>query len=413
MSYIKNTTLNIAITHLLARKQQTLVAIIGVGLGIGVFLFMNSLSEGFSAFSRNEIFKNNAHLKIFREDTFTEPLAENDTVHGKSIIINPQIVPHSAKLMDPNGIIKNLRTYPFVTQALALISTDVIYYNGSAQMKGVANGARILSADSMFSIHDYLVEGSLQEFDKTLNSIIVGIGIAEGLNVGVGDYITVTSSLGVSKRLKIMGLLRYGNSMTDKTKSYVSLATAQQLLKEGNAYVTTIYANTTDADQTISYSEIIQPSIDYKVEPWQVTNKDILSADLVRGTLMKFISLSILIVAAFGIYNILNMTVMQKINDIAILKATGYNGKDIIKVFVTEALIMGGIGVLVGLMIGAILIVIMQNIYMGPPVGNFPIYFDYKVFGASIALGLLVTFGSGLIPALRASKIDPITIFRK
>jgi lipoprotein-releasing system permease protein len=157
----------------------------------------------------------------------------------------------------------------------------------------------------------------------------------------------------------------------------------------------------------------LQQLTEYKVEPWQVTNADVLSGDLVRNTMMGAISLSILVVAAFGIYNILNMTVMQKINDIAILKATGFSGGDVIKIFVTEALVMGFLGCLMGLVVGGILIAIMQNIWMGPPVGYFPIYFSPQFFMSSFLLGMLATLGAGYIPARKASKVDPVEIFRK
>jgi lipoprotein-releasing system permease protein len=65
---IKNVNLDIAITHIITRKRQTIVAALGVMLGIAIYLFMNSLSEGFSTYSTGEIFKNNAHLKIYKED---------------------------------------------------------------------------------------------------------------------------------------------------------------------------------------------------------------------------------------------------------------------------------------------------------------------------------------------------------
>jgi lipoprotein-releasing system permease protein len=107
------------------------------------------------------------------------------------------------------------------------------------------------------------------------------------------------------------------------------------------------------------------------------------------------------------------MTVMQKINDIAILKATGFSGGDVIKIFVTEALVMGFLGCLMGLVVGGILIAIMQNVWMGPPVGYLPIYFSPQFFMSSFLLGILATLGAGYIPARKASKVDPVEIFKK
>ena len=77
------------------------------------------------------------------------------------------------------------------------------------------------------------------------------------------------------------------------------------------------------------------------MEDWKEANETFVAASKTRSVMMRSISAAILPVAAFGIYNILNMTIMQKLNDIAILKATGFSGKDVIKIFVMEAVIMG------------------------------------------------------------------------
>jgi lipoprotein-releasing system permease protein len=125
------------------------------------------------------------------------------------------------------------------------------------------------------------------------------------------------------------------------------------------------------------------------------------------------ISMSIMLVAAFGIYNILNMTIMEKLNDIAILKALGFSGKDIVKIFVTEAIIIGLIGIAFGLVLAVILINLMSNMWVGGDVGFFPIRVFPKYFGIGIVFGLVVTFLAGYLPARKAALLDPISIFRK
>jgi len=301
----------------------------------------------------------------------------------------------------------------FIKNAIAQVNVTVFYNNGKSQLSGSANGVNILEADSMFNINSYMIAGNLYDLQGSLNSIVIGKGIAEKLNVGLDDNISVSSSYGVDKLLKIKGIFSTGNIMTDQSKSYINISTAQQFVKEGNSYVTTLYANTDNYDKAIEYASELQKLTDYKVEPWQVTNADVLSGEKVRNTLMGSISFTILIVAAFGIYNILNMTIMQKLNDIAILKATGFSGKDVVQIFVTESVIMGFIGSVAGLILGSILIFILSHIYMGPPTGYFPVYFKLSLFLQSFFLGLLVTFIAGYIPARKAAKTDPIEIFRK
>ena len=409
----KSVNIDIAFTHIFTRKKQTLVACLGVTFGVAVYLFMNSLSGGFSVYSRGEIFKNSAHIKIYKEDKISKPFIESSNENELVAIVNPQITTLSKTLVNPQGLLDKLKKQGFLTHAIAQVNVDVFYNNGKSQLKGTANGVNVLEADAMFNISSYMVGGSLKDLQGNLGGIVIGKGIAEKLNVRLNDNITVSSSYGITKTLKVKGIFSTGSALSDQSKSYININTAQQFVKEGPSYVTTIYANTLNPDAAPDYAKALQQLTEYKVEPWQVTNADVLSGDLVRNTMMGAISLSILVVAAFGIYNILNMTVMQKINDIAILKATGFSGGDVIKIFVTEALVMGFLGCLMGLVVGGILIAIMQNIWMGPPVGYFPIYFSPQFFMSSFLLGMLATLGAGYIPARKASKVDPVEIFRK
>jgi lipoprotein-releasing system permease protein len=408
-----NVNTDIAITHIVTRKKQTIVAALGVTLGIGIFLFMNSLSSGFSKFSRDEIFKNSAHIKIYKSEEITKPLVNTGESSGQRIIINPHILEESKMLINPQHIMALVKAEPFVKNVLPQVNVDVFYYNGNSYMRGTANGMDILNADAMFNIKKYIVAGKLEDLQGNRNAIILGKVIADKLNLRPGDQVTVKSGQGVSKNLTIKAIYFSGNTMTDQSKSYVNLSTAQQLSAQNSSYVTTIYVNTLNPDKAAEFAANLQRLTTYTVEPWQVTNADMLSSDVVRGTLMRSISFSILIVAAFGIYNILNMTVMQKINDIAILKAVGFSGRDVIRIFVTEAIVMGLIGSIVGLGLGALLVAIVKNIYMGPPVGNFPVDFELNLFLASLALGIVVTFFAGFFPAKKAANIDPVEIFRK
>jgi lipoprotein-releasing system permease protein len=107
------------------------------------------------------------------------------------------------------------------------------------------------------------------------------------------------------------------------------------------------------------------------------------------------------------------MTIMQKINDIAILKAIGFNGRDVIRIFVTQAIITGCIGIVIGCIMAALMVFRMQKVYVGGDIGYFPIFFAASKFLLGICFGFLITFLAGYIPARKAANIDPVSIFRK
>lgn len=408
----KNINVDIALTHIITRKKQTLVAALGVTLGVAIYLFMNSLDSGFSKFSTDEIFKNSPQIKIYKDDEISKSIIK-DEEDNINVIINPQITTLSKKIINPDELLLRIQNEPYVTTAIAQVSFDAFYNRGKAQLRGSGVGANMIDYNMMFNTEKYMVSGSTKDLQGNINGIIIGSGIAEKLNLGLSENITVTSSYGVTKVLKIVGIFTTGNNSNDLQKSYVNISTAQQFIKEDPSFISTIFVNTTDRDYPEKFVPKLKQLTDYKVEDWKTSSADVLSSNKTRESMMGSISLCILVIAGFGIYNILSSTIMQKINDIAILKATGFKGSDVIRIFVYEAVAMGFIGTLIGLGIGAVLIGIMSKMYMGPPVGYFPITFQFPLFFKSFVLGIVITFCAGFFPARKAAKIDPVEIFRK
>ena len=128
------------------------------------------------------------------------------------------------------------------------------------------------------------------------------------------------------------------------------------------------------------------------------------------------VSVTLLIVAGFGIYNILNMLIYEKMSDIAILKATGFSGSDVKKIFIIQAMLIGLAGGVLGLFIGYSVSLIISNLPFStealPTIKTFPVNFDPTYYVTGTVFALLTTFFAGYMPARRASKIDPVEIIR-
>jgi len=245
------------------------------------------------------------------------------------------------------------------------------------------------------------------------NGIVIGSGIAAKMNLAVNDNLSLTSSKGVNRTFKVIGIFKTNNSNTDKTKSYINISASQQLLKEGTSYITDINVNITDPENAEAVAQKIEALCGYKAEGWKQANETLMAANKMRKMIITFVSLTILLVAGFGIYNILNMTVSQKINDIAILKAMGFKGKDVIRIFVTQAVSIGVMGVIGGVTLATVLITLLKRVYVGGDIGYFPIDYETKKFVQGIVIGLIITFFAGYIPAKKAANVDPVDILRK
>lgn len=401
----------IAKTYIFSNKKLTAVAVLGVLLGMSIYIFMNSMMVGFDKSSNTSIFKSASHIRVYKDDEISKPLiVSNDK---KALIINPKVVPVNNTIINPNLVIETILKQKEVTVVTPQVNSNVFYNNGKSQISGIAVGIKPDEANLMYNIKSFMVEGNFDLLKSNPNGIVIGSGISEKMNLALSDNINLTSSKGVNRTFKVIGIFKTNNSVTDKTKSYINLSASQQLLKEGASYITDINVNIVDSEAAEKVAERLSELTGYKAEGWKQSNETLMAANKMRKIIITFVSLTILLVAGFGIYNILNMTVSQKINDIAILKAMGFKGKDVIRIFVTQAVSIGIMGVVGGVFMAAILITILKRVYVGGDIGYFPIDYEIKKFIQGIVIGLIITFFAGYIPAKKAANVDPVEILRK
>lgn len=406
-----NINTEIAKTYIISNKKLTAVAAAGVVLGMSIYIFMNSMLVGFDKSSSASIFKTTSHIRVYKDDEISKVLVKNSK--EKYLIINPKIVPSNNTIINPKLISETILKQPEVTVVTPQVSVNVFYNNGKSQISGLAIGIKPEEANVMYNIKSFMAEGNFDLLKSNPNGIIIGSGIAEKMNAKIGDNINLTSSKSVIKTYKVVGIFKTNNSKVDKSNSYVNLASSQQLLKEGASYITDINVNIVDPEKAKAIAEKISNITGYKAEGWKEANETFMAANKMRKMIITFVSLTILLVAGFGIYNILNMTVSQKINDIAILKAMGFKGKDVIRIFVTQAVTIGIMGVIGGMIMATVLITFLKKVYVGGDIGYFPIDYEPTKYLQGVVIGLVITFFAGYIPAKKAAQVDPVTIFRK
>lgn len=406
-----NINSTIAKTYIFSNKKLTAVAVLGVLLGMSVYIFMNSLLVGFDKSSNTSIFRNTSHIRVYKDDEISKPLINHS--ESKSIIVNPKVVPINNTIINPNLVMETILKQKKVTVVTPQVNTSVFYNNGKSQISGLSVGIKPDEADLMYNIKSFMVDGNFDLLKSNPSGIVIGSGIAEKMNLTISDNLNLTSSKGINRTFKVVGIFKTNNSITDKTKSYINLTASQQLLKEGNSYITDINVNVTDPEIAEKVATKLTQITGYKAEGWKQANETLMATNKMRKMIITFVSLTILLVAGFGIYNILNMTVSQKINDIAILKAMGFKGKDVVRIFVTQAISIGIMGVIGGVIMATILITILKRVYLGGDIGYFPIDYEPKKFVQGIVIGLIITFFAGYIPAKKAANVDPVDILRK
>ena len=126
--------------------------------------------------------------------------------------------------------------------------------------------------------------------------------------------------------------------------------------------------------------------------------------------------ITLLLVAGFGIYNILNMTIYEKMKDIAILKATGFSGSDVTAVFMMQAVIIGLAGGLLGLLLGFLISYAISRVPFHADtlvnIDHMPVNFDATYYWVGLLFGIITTSLAGYFPSRRAASVDPVEIIR-
>ena len=268
----------------------------------------------------------------------------------------------------------------------------------------------------LFLLEDYLFQGNAKSLKRTSNGILMGAGVAKKLSLKVGDNVQVISGNGDLFQLKIVGFYQSGLAEVDNIQSYVNLTTAQQILGEGVNYITDINVKLYDIEASVPLAREIERKFKLRAVDINEANAQFETGTSIRNIITYAVSITLLVVAGFGIYNILNMLIYEKMNDIAILKATGFSGSDVKFIFISQALLIGLIGGLMGLLFGYSISVLIDHTPFEtealPTVKTFPVNWNPVYYVIGIVFALVSTFLAGYLPARRAEHIDPVEIIR-
>ncbi len=410
-----NVNTEIALTYLATRKKQTMVAAMGVMFGISMFIFMQSLMKGTNDYFEKMSFNSTPHIRLYSENQVADNHMLVNFLKDPStkVLTNPKQLIQTQGIINPYGIIREIKANPQVTNVTPQVAADVIYTSGSVQINGNVAGVNIDQEDKMFDVQGNMVSGDLHDLNRVNNGLLIGKGVADKLSLHVGDNITVTSGTGSPTIMRVVGIFATTIKQVDDTKSYANIVQAQNLLGKDRSYVTDIKINIRDYNNAPEVARDLETLTGYKAEDWVKANEQLKAAFKIRAVILNSVIGVILLVAGFGIYNILNMTIYEKIKEIAILKAQGFSGPAVTSIFLQQAIYIGLMGGIVGVICGFGITYMVSRIYIGAGTLKYlPMSFYIPHYIEAICFGILTTIAAGFFPARKASKVDPVTIIR-
>ncbi len=405
----------IAFTHLTSRVKQTLVATLSVTFGISMYIFMNGFMSGVNETQSEMAFSTLAHVRIYNDlpedrSKFLDQAYPEETAFN---IRNTRIIQYTEGIRNSAAIREVFAQDPDLDCFTGQVNLNVFFRNGATRKNGSLSGIEVAKEDELFGTSQYMVEGDWDALQYRGDGIIMGIGLARKLGLGYGDNVRVQTGDGVNKNFKVIGILETTLAGVDNSKAYVRISTARQLESKNQGYVTDLMINLRDYDRAEAFASRYKRLIPYKTEAWQEANGQLDAANELRNIIALAVSLTILIVAGFGIYNIMNMTVNEKIKEIAILKAMGFQGRDIVQIFLLQSVFIGILGGIMGVILGLVISMIIGQVpFEFGPLETLPIVYHTQDYVLAFAFGLLTTFIAGYLPARKASEVDPVSIIR-
>jgi lipoprotein-releasing system permease protein len=254
--------------------------------------------------------------------------------------------------------------------------------------------------------------------------LVLGRELAKTLHVYVGDEVTLIAPVGDlgpmgvmprTRKFRVAAVFYSGMYEYDSSHAYMELGTAQEFLDLGGA-ISQIEVKVEREDRAVEIRDQLAQALsgkELRVRDWKEMNKGLFSA-LKLEKVVTFIILSIaIVVGSFCIICTLLLMVTEKSKEIAILKAQGASDVGILKIFMTEGLIIGGIGTVFGVVTGLVscLGLLWFGVRLDPDVyyvDRLPINVDPLDYATVTLCALGITLAATIYPALAASRLRPV-----
>ena len=385
------------------------ISMLGIAIAVLVLIVVMSVVNGFERELKDRLLAMTAHASI-------------ENVDGK--------------LADADGLRDVALKNPRVSAAAPYIDGKALLVAGKQLSGAELRGIEPELEDTVSGISGVMQEGALNALQAGTFNIVLGIELAEALQVVVGDKVTVTLAQGIvtpagviprTKRFTVSGIYRVGMYEFDRRLAFISLGDAQRLYRKKDTVtgvrlaVTEIYAAPDIVrDVAREHGALVL------VNDWTRRHVNFFRSIQITKSILFVILLMVIAVAAFNIVSTLVMVVKDKQSDIAILRTIGTKPSSILKIFVTQGSIVGIAGTLLGVVGGIVIALNLESI-----VGFFETIFGIKFLAADVyfisdlpselkigdvvriaTIALVLALVSTLYPAWVAARTAPAEALR-
>lgn len=420
----------IGFRYLKAKRRQkgislnTVISIGGVTVGVAALIATLAVMTGFSEDLRAKILGTNSHIVITDR-------TRDDIKEYRRLVDEAEKVPHV------------VAATPFIFKQVLLSSETTAFgvvlrgIDPEKEEKVTEIGKNVIEGKLHYLIdppEPLLPPGEEEKDAKKYPGIIIGKELAGRLGAFMGDKINIISPVGKGgeappmgagpmgftpkiRRFLVVGIFDSGMFEYDSTLAYISIKEAQSFFNLPDV-VTGIEVKVDDifiADQVAREIDT-HLNFPYQARDWMRLNRNLFSALKLEKTMMFVILVLIILVASFNIVSTLTMTVVEKSREIAILKAMGAKRESIMRIFMLEGVIIGGVGVILGIPLGILVCWLLRTFYTLPGeiyyISHFPVKIEFLDVVLVSSSAILIGFLATLYPSWQAAKLDPVEALR-
>lgn len=395
----------VALRFLKEGKGQTLFIILGISVGVGVMVFLNTLITGLQVDLIDKTIGTSPHVWITGDNSFSE-----STVDSDSNVVQGNFVKNNSNLSNWEILEEVLLENKEISAVSPVVEGNGFIKRNEQKIGVLLRGVKLDKAEKIYNISDNIILGS-SNLDG--NSVIIGKELAKENEIGPDDLINIELSNGTNQSFIVSGIFDLGNSATNGSWIFMDLSRAQKLfdLRNDISKIETQVIEVFDA-QLIA-SSISERFDDIKVENWIVSNASLLTALQSQSSSSIMIQVFVLLAVTLGIASVLAVSVVQKSKQLGILKAMGTKSKSASRIFLFQGGLLGIIGSLTGAGLGIILV---KGFLWGTSLGNgvpiFPLEIELGGIAVIASIATIASTIAAYIPAKKSSKLNPVEVIR-
>lgn len=397
----------VALRFLREGRMQTLLIIVGVAAGVAVIAYISALISGLQSSTLTKTLGAQAHVTLKSPDDVVTPARPVSA--GTTALTETQ--PRAQRLRSVSNWEALL---PLLERDAAIAAVSPMVAGGGLALRGEASqsisllGVELERYDRIVGLRGKVVSGVAR---LAPGEAIIGRELASDLGVRAGDRLTVQTGT-VSDAVRVTALVDLGVKELNRRTVLVPLRAAQNLLGlPGGA--TNIDLTVKDVWAAQAIADALRRRLPYKVESWQESNAQLVSALNAQSISTALIRGVVLIVVVLGIASVLVVSVVQKRREIGILRAMGATRGQILRVFLVQGAVVGALGSVLGVALAVGMIWLFTHFVRGSD--GLPLFNIGLPLSTALQVALIATVCgvlAAIAPARRAAAMDPAQAIR-